>query len=47
MLLADTFSQMKNYAAAVTEYQKILEMEPRNKEAKQALREARRLGGLR
>jgi cytochrome c-type biogenesis protein CcmH/NrfG len=46
LLLAETFFQMKNFAASVSEYQKILEIEPRNKEAKQGLREAKRLGGM-
>ena len=46
-LLADTFFQMRNYPSAIQEYQRILDIEPRNKEARQGVREAKRLGGLR
>ncbi|HOJ60003.1 MAG TPA: tetratricopeptide repeat protein [bacterium] len=46
-LLADTYYQMRNYPSAIQEYQRILEIEPRNKEARQGIREAKRLGGLR
>lgn len=45
--LADTYFQMRNFYAAVQEYEKILEMEPRNKDARQGIREAKRLGGFR
>lgn len=47
MHLAETFFQMKNYSAAVNEYQRILDSDPRHKEARQGIRESRRLGGLR
>ncbi len=45
--LADTYFKMNNFSAALAEYQRILEKEPRNKYAKQGVREAKRLGGLR
>ncbi len=45
--LADTFFQMRNFMAALQEYQKVLNLEPRNKNARQGIREAKRLGGLR
>lgn len=45
--LADTYFQMRNFSAAAQEYQRILNDDPRNKVAKQGLRESKRLGGLR
>ena len=45
--LADTFFQMRNFTSAMQEYQKILDVEPRNKVARQGIRESKRLGGLR
>lgn len=45
--LADTYFQMQNYSSALREYQKIMEMDARNKVARQGIREAKRLGGLR
>ncbi len=45
--LADTFFQMRNFTSALQEYQKILEFDPRNKIARQGVRESKRLGGLR
>ncbi len=47
MLLADTYLNMKNYSAAMNEYQKVLELDPRNKQARQGVRESKRLGGIR
>jgi tetratricopeptide (TPR) repeat protein len=45
--LADTYFQMRNFASAMQEYQKVLDLEPRNKVARQGIRESKRLGGLR
>ncbi len=45
--LADTFFQMRNFSAALQEYQRVLDIEPRNKGARQGVRESKRLGGLR
>ncbi|MGC9327502.1 MAG: tetratricopeptide repeat protein [Candidatus Hinthialibacter sp.] len=45
--LADTYFQMRNFMSALQEYQKILDFEPRNKVARQGVRECKRLGGLR
>ncbi len=45
--LADTYLKMRNYLAAQHEYKKILEYEPRNKDARHGIRESKRLGGLR
>ncbi|MBN2329987.1 MAG: tetratricopeptide repeat protein, partial [Candidatus Omnitrophica bacterium] len=45
--LADTFFQMRNFMSALQEYQKILDVDPRNKTARQGVRECKRLGGLR
>lgn len=45
--LAETFFLMHNYTSATQEYLKILEFEPRNKIARQGVRESKRLGGLR
>jgi len=47
LLLAETFLSMKNYTAALNEYQKVLELDPRNKHARQGVRESKRLGGIR
>lgn len=47
LLLADTFFQMRNFTSALQEYQKVIEIEPRNKVARQGIRECKRLGGLR
>lgn len=47
LLLADVYFQMKNYTSAMQEYQKVLDLEPRNKVARQGIRESKRLGGLR
>lgn len=47
LLLADTYMNMQNYSAAVREYEKVLEKEARHKEARQGMREAKRLGGIR
>lgn len=44
--LAETYLKMKNYHAAHQEYQKILSLDPRNKEARHGVRESKRLGGL-
>ena len=46
-LLAETYFKMNNYYAATQEYLKILEMDPRHKDARQGIREAKRLGGFR
>ncbi|MEW6235361.1 MAG: tetratricopeptide repeat protein [Candidatus Omnitrophota bacterium] len=45
--LAETYFLMRNYSAAMSEYQRILDKDPRNKAARQGMREAKRLGGLR
>lgn len=45
--LADTYFQMQNYSSALQEFMKVQEVEPRNKVARQGVRECRRLGGLR
>ncbi|RJP20457.1 MAG: hypothetical protein C4527_25115 [Candidatus Omnitrophota bacterium] len=45
--LADTFFQMRNFSAAMQEYQRVLDVEPRNKVARQGIRESKRLGGMR
>ncbi|MBD3266425.1 tetratricopeptide repeat protein [bacterium] len=44
--LADTYFQMRNFSTAMREYQKILDVEPRNKAARQGMRESKRLGGI-
>ncbi|HPA44445.1 MAG TPA: tetratricopeptide repeat protein [bacterium] len=46
-LIAETYFEMRKFPAALKEYEKILELDPRNKVAKQGLREAKRLGNLR
>lgn len=46
LMLAETYFNMGNYSSAVQQYNKILEVESRNKVARQGLREAKRLGGL-
>ncbi|MBI1389179.1 MAG: tetratricopeptide repeat protein [bacterium] len=45
--LAEAYFKMRNFTSAVAEYQKILENDPRHKVARQGVREAKRLGGLR
>ncbi len=45
--LAETYFQMRNFSAALQEYQRIMDIDPRNKVARQGIREAKRLGGLR
>jgi tetratricopeptide (TPR) repeat protein len=47
MLLAETFYEMKNYTAALNEYNKVIEADPRNKLARQGIRESKRQGGIR
>ena len=44
--LADTYYQMRNFSASMGEYQRVLDMDPRNKVARQGLRESKRLGGI-
>ena len=46
-MIAETYFEMRKYSAAVQEYEKILEIDARNKNAKQGLREAKRLGNIR
>lgn len=47
LLLGETFFQMNNYTAALAEFQRVLDSDPRNKVARQGVRECKRLGGLR
>jgi tetratricopeptide (TPR) repeat protein len=47
LMVAETYFDMRKFVAAAQEYEKVLEIDPRNKGAKQGLREARRLGNLR
>ncbi len=46
-LLAETYFDMRNFTSAAREYERIMEIEPRNKAARQGIRESKRLGGLR
>jgi tetratricopeptide (TPR) repeat protein len=45
--LAETYFQMRNFSAALREYQRVIDVEPRNKMARQGVRESKRLGGIR
>ena len=47
MELAETYLEMRNYQAAAKELERVLEINPRHKAAKQQLRDAKRLGNLR
>ncbi len=47
VMIAQTYFEMRKFVAAVQEYEKVLELDPRNKNAKQGIREAKRLGNLR
>ncbi|MFH1743666.1 MAG: tetratricopeptide repeat protein [bacterium] len=47
LMIAETYSEMRKFAAAAQEYEKILELDPRSKNAKQGLRETKRLGNIR
>ncbi|MDX9753211.1 MAG: tetratricopeptide repeat protein, partial [bacterium] len=45
--LADTYFQAHNYSASLREFQRILDIDPRHKAARQGVRESKRLGGIR
>ncbi len=47
IMIAETYFDMRKFVAAAQEYEKILEIDPRNKHGKQGIREAKRLGKLR
>ncbi|MDP8243379.1 MAG: tetratricopeptide repeat protein [Candidatus Hinthialibacter antarcticus] len=47
LLLGETYFQMRNFTSALAEYQRVMDVDPRNKVARQGVRECKRLGGLR
>lgn len=47
LMVAETYFDMRKFAAAVQGYEKVLEIDPRNKAAKQGVRESKRLGNIR
>ena len=44
--LADTYYLMRNFSASLGEYQRVIDVDPRNKVARQGVRESKRLGGI-